>query len=158
DEKEKQEKPMATVMVWDAIKAEKKKAWEHPAKQVKKLVFLPDNKSLIGHFTGKLVAWDATSGAKLPKIAHVVGTSFDLDAAGKILTTADGPRVLDFATSEEKYDLDTGGVLRHVALSADGKLMIASPERFTSSSPRLLRWDLTTGKERTVPEAHRHFI
>src|ERR1019366_1654758 len=29
---------------------------------------------------------------------------------------------------------------------------------FESASPRLLMWDLTAGKERTVPEEHRHFV
>lgn len=158
DKEEKPEKVIARVMVWDAVKGTKVKQWEHAAKQVKQLVFLPDNKTLIGHFTGKLDAWDATTGAKLPKIAHTVGISCALDAAAKILAVADGPRVFDFASGTEVHDLDTGGVLRRVAVSGDGKLLVASPERFTSSSPRLLLWDLTTGKERVVPEEHRHFV
>ena len=157
DDKEA-DKPSVRVMVWDAAKGVKRKDWEFAAKQVKKLVFLPDNQTLVGHFTGRLDAWNALTGERVPKIAHNVGASFELDSAGKILVTADGPLVLDFATGVAKHEFDTGGVLRHVALSGDGKLLVASPARFTASSPRLLLWELPAGRERGVPEEHRHYV
>lgn len=152
------EKPAVRIMVWDAHDGKKLKGWIHAAKQAKKLVFLPDNKTLITHFTNRLDAWNALTGARVGKIAHEVGSSFALDSAAKILATADGPKIVDFATGKVQREFDTAAVLRHVALSGDGKLLVASPARFAASSPRLLVWDLTTGKERTVAEEHRHFV
>ena len=156
---EDKEQPGAVKLaVWDALKGQKRKDWEFAAKQVKKLVFLPDSRTLVGHFTTRLDAWDALTGERNPKIKHSVGSSFALDSAGKLLATTDGPKVLDFASEKELHEFDIPTVLRHITISGDGKLMAASPSRFTSASPRLMLWDLTTGKERTVAEEHRHYV
>jgi WD40 repeat protein len=155
---EKEEPTKVKIVVWNAISGEKQKEWEHAAKQVKQLTFLPDNKTLIGNFTTRLDAWDATTGVRNKTIKHIVGSAFALDAACKTLATTDGPKVLDFATGAEKHDFDLTFVVRHIAISGDGKHMVASPARFSSASPRLLIWDLTTDKPRTVPEEHRHFV
>ena len=155
---DKETPPSVNIAIWEAQKGAKLKQWEHKAKQVRKLVFLPDNKTLVGQFSTRLDAWNSATGARIGKIAHNVGSAFALDAAGKTLATTDGPKVMDFASEKELHDFDTSGVLRHIAISGDGKLLVASPARFTASSPRLLMWDLTTGKERNVAEEHRHFV
>jgi WD40 repeat protein len=154
-----EEKPTSIrVVVWDAVKGEKLKEWVHPAKQVKQLVFLPDNKTLVGQFASRLAAWDVTTGAKIAKINQGVGSAFDLDRAGKMLATTDGPRVVEFASGKELHDFDAPALLRHLTMSGDGKLLAASPARFESASPRLLIWDLSTGKPRRVAEEHSHFV
>lgn len=158
DEDKEPAKPMAQITVWDAATGEKRKSWTHPARQVKQLLFLPDSKTLVGHFTLKLDAWNALTGEKVPKIAMHVGSSFALDAAAKNLAPNEGPRVFEFGTGKELHDFNTPGTIRHVAISGNGRLLAASPARFTASSPRLQLWDLTTGKERTVAEEHRHFV
>src|SRR5262245_13717468 len=48
---EKEEVMKVKIVVWDAVKGEKRREWEHPAKQVRQLVFLPDNKTLVGQFS-----------------------------------------------------------------------------------------------------------
>jgi WD40 repeat protein len=149
---------IVNIAVWNAQTSKKLKHWEHKAKLVRKLVFLPDNKTLVGQFSTRLDAWDSTTGAHIDKIAHNVGSAFTLDAAAKTLATTDGPKVMNFATGDELHDFDKETVLRHIAMSGDGKLLVASPARFSASSPRLLMWDLTTGKERNIAEEHRHFV
>ena len=99
-----------------------------------------------------------TTGNRLPKIDHAVGSAFALDAAAKTLVSTDGPKVVEFATGKELHEFDTPTLLRHLALSGDGKLLVASPARFDAASPRLLFWDLGSNKERTVAEEHRHFV
>lgn len=155
---EKEEPTKVKIVVWDAVKGEKRKEWEHSAKQVRRLVFLPDNKTLVGQFSSRLDAWDANTGEHNKKIQHSAGSSFALDTAAKIIAVTDGPKVLDFDTGMEKLDFDVPTVVRHIAVSGDGKRMVASPARFTSASPRLLMWDLTTGKPRVVAEEHRHYV
>ena len=152
------EKPCIRIVIWDALNGDKRKEITYVAKQVQRLVFLADNKTLIGQFGSSLTAWNATTGERLDKIAHNVGSSFALDSAGKILATTDGPKVVEFSSGKEMHEFDTPTVLRHVAMSGDGKLLVASPARFESASPRLLMWDLTTGKERTGAEEHRHYV
>ena len=151
---------VVNIVIWDAASRGKKlKQLSYPAKQVAKLVFLPDNKTLLGQFTSRfLVAWDIATGKRNEKIEHVVGSSFALDAAGKTLASTDGPKIIEFATGKELHEFDAPSVLRHVAISGDGKLLVASPARFDSASPRLLFWDLVEGKERVLPEEHRHFV
>jgi len=155
---EKEEPTKVKIVVWDALKGEKHKEWEHAAKQVKQLVFLQDNKTLVGHFTTKLDAWDAITGTRNAKIAHNVGSAFALDAAAKALASTNGPTVFDFASGKEMHEYEVPTILRHIAISGDGKRLVASPARFAAASPRLLLWDLTTGKERTVAEEHRHYV
>jgi WD40 repeat protein len=153
------EKPTSiNVAVWNAVKGEKLKEWVHPAKQVKQLVFLPDNKTLVGQFGSRLAAWDVTTGEKSAKINQSVGSAFALDRAGKMLATTDGPKVVEFATGTELHDFDAPALLRHLTMSGDGKLLAASPTRFESGSPRLSMWDLSTGKPRRVAEEHSHFV
>ena len=154
-----EEKPTAIrVVVWDVSSGIKRKDWVHPAKQVHKLVFLPDNKTLVGQFSARLAAWDVTTGEKLAKVNQNVGSAFALDRAGKVLATTDGPKVMEFASGKELADFETPALLRHITMSGDGKLLAASPARLASASPRLLIWDLSTGKPRRVAEEHAHFV
>ena len=113
---------------------------------------------LLGQSASRLTAWAAATGDVLPKIKYAVGSSFALDEAGKLLATLDGPTVLDFLTKKAIHEFESPYQLRHVALSGDGTLLAASPARFDTGTPRILLWDLTTGKERSVAEGHRHYI
>src|SRR5207244_3234706 len=61
-------------------------------------------------------------------------------------------------TGKELHEFETPTLLRNLAMSGDGKLLAASAARFSSASPRIMLWDLTTGKERIVPQAHRHYV
>jgi WD40 repeat protein len=146
------------VFVWEASKAELFKKIDHAGKQIRNLVFLPDNKTFVSQIGSRLVAWDVTTGAPVKKITHTVGSSFALDTTGKLLATTDGPKIIEFDTGKERHEFEAPTLLRHLAMSGDGKLLAACAARFSSASPRIMLWDLTTGKEREVPEAHRHFI
>jgi WD40 repeat protein len=152
------EAPMVKVAIFDARKGVKQKEWEHAAKQVKQIAFLADNRTLIGLFASRLDAWDARTGERNNKIVHLAGASFALDTAGKRLASTDGPRVVDFASDKVVHKFDSPNLLRHVVLSGDGKLLAAAPARFDTATPRVLLWDLATGKERVVTEGHRHHV
>jgi WD40 repeat protein len=152
------DKPVVRVVVWDARKGDKLKQIDHAGKQVRNLVFRPDNKTLVSQIGSRLVAWNVATGDAVNKIAHPVGSSFAVDSACKILATTDGPKVIEFDSGKELYEFEAATLLRQLAMSGDGKLLAACPARFESASPRIMLWDLTTGKERTVAEAHRHFI
>src|SRR6516162_1418783 len=90
------DKPFVRVVVWDAGKRDKLKQIDHAGKQVRNLVFLPDNKTLVSQIGSRLVAWNVTTGDAVNKIAHPVGSSFALDTACKFLATTDGPKVIEF--------------------------------------------------------------
>jgi WD40 repeat protein len=152
------EKPFVRVIVWDARNGNKVKQIDHPGREVRSLVFLPDNQTLVGQVGARLTAWSIPSGKRIGKIAYNVGSAFALDSAGKIMATTDGPKVTEFDSGKELHEFEAPTLLRHVAMSANGKLLAASAARFESASPRILLWDLTTGKERSVPEAHRHYV
>jgi WD40 repeat protein len=151
-------KPFVRVILWDAGKKDKLKQIDMPGREIRNLVFLPDNKTLIAQVGSRLVGLSVPSLERIDKIKHEVGSSFALDSAGKMLATTDGPKVLEFSSDKELHDFDIPTQLRHLALSGDGKLLAASAARFEDGSPRILLWDLTTGKERTLAEAHRHYI
>ena len=152
------DKGFVRVVVWDARKGDKLKEIDHAGIQIRNLVFLPDNKTLVSQIGSRLAAWDVTTGDAIKNIAHSVGSSFALDATGKILATTDGPKIVAFDSGKELHAFESPALLRHLALSADGKLLAASPARFDSASPRILLWNLTTGKERVVADAHRHYV
>jgi WD40 repeat protein len=152
------DKPFVRVVVWDTGKKDKIKLIDHAGKQVRNLVFLPDKKTLVSQVGSRLVAWDVTTGDPVKKIAHPVGSSFALDSACKILATTDGPKVIAFDSGKELYEFEAATLLRQLAMSGDGKLLAACAARFESASPRIMLWDLTTGKERTVAAAHRHYV
>jgi WD40 repeat protein len=152
------EKPFVRVAVWDAVKGKKLKEIEHAGIQIRNLVFLPDSQTLVSQIGSRLVAWNAASGDTIKNIKHTVGSSFALDAKGKILATTLGPKVVEFDTDKDLHEFDAPTLMRHLALSGNGKLLAASAARFDSASPRIMLWDLTTGKERAVPEAHRHYV
>ncbi|MSQ93431.1 MAG: DUF1513 domain-containing protein [Gemmataceae bacterium] len=146
------------VVVWDALKGDKLKEFDQAGKQVRNFTFLPDNKTLLGQVGARMIAWDAKAGVRLPKLDQSVGSSYAIDSAGKTLATTDGPKVMEFGSDKVLHEFDTSTLIRHLAMSGDGKLLAACPSRFESASPRLLLWDLTTGKEQTTPEAHRHYV
>jgi WD40 repeat protein len=86
------DKPIVRVVVWNARNGTKLKQIDQAGKQVRNLVFLSDNKTLVSQVGARLVAWDAATGDRVARIAHTVGSSFALDAKAKILATTDGPR------------------------------------------------------------------
>jgi len=153
-----EEPPPIRLMVWDAQNGKMLKEWTHAAKQIKKIAFLPDNKTLVAQFTTRLEAWDATTGERQPKIAHIVGTSFAFDAVCKTYASTDGPRVYDFASGKVLHTFQAPTLIRHIAMSGDGKLVAATPQRFETASPRIMLWDVETGKPRNVAEEHRHYV
>jgi WD40 repeat protein len=152
------ENPEVRLMVWDAQKGKPLKDWTHAAKRVKTIAFLPDNQTLVAQFTTRLQAWNARSGEAQPKIATIVGTSFAFDAACKTFASTDGPRVVDFASSKALHTFQAPTLLRHIAMSGDGKLIAATAQRFETASPRIMLWDAATGKPREISAAHRHYV
>jgi WD40 repeat protein len=152
------ENPEVRLMVWDAQKGKVLKDWTHAAKRVKTIAFLPDNKTLVAQFTTRLQAWNALTGEAQPKIATIVGTSFAFDAACKTFASTDGPRVMDFASGKELHTFQAPTLLRHIAMSGDGKLIAATAQRFETASPRIMLWDVATGKPREIAAEHRHYV
>lgn len=152
------EKPMVRIVVWDALTGDKLKEITHAGKQVKNLVFLPDNKTLAGLVGSRLSAWDTDTGALLKKPSPTIGSAFALDGTGKKLATTDGPQVIDFETGKIVREFESAAFLRNIVLSGDGTLLAASPARLETASPRILVWDLTAGKERTFSDGHRHYV
>ncbi|MBI2808013.1 MAG: DUF1513 domain-containing protein [Planctomycetes bacterium] len=153
------ENPKIRIAIWDALKGgDRLRQIDHAAKSIRQLAFLGDNKTLVGHVNTRLLAWNGLSGQRLPKLDRAVGSSYALDSAGKLLANTDGPTVLDFGTGKTRHEFEAPSLLRHLAMSGDGKLLAACPARFDSASPRILLWDLKTGKDRVVADAHRHFV
>lgn len=159
EDKEK-EKEIATVriVVWDVSKGNIIRKLNTPGKQPKQPVFLPDNKTLVVQISGRLTAWNVPLGERIDKIDHIIGTAFAIDGTGKKLATTDGPSVIDFASREMIREFESPSLMRNLAMSADGRLLAACSARFDSASPRIMLWDLGTGKERTIDEAHRHYV
>jgi WD40 repeat protein len=152
------ETPTVQLVVWDAVKGEKRKEWEHAAKQVKRIAFLNDNKTLVAQFTTRLVGWTALTGEAQPTVNTIVGTSFAFDAEQKIFASTDGPKVYEFPSQKLLKTFKADTLLRHIAMSADGKLMAATVARFETASPRILLWDIENEKPINVNEEHKHYI
>src|ERR1019366_9175933 len=92
------DKAFVRIVIWDARKGDKLKEIDHAGIQIRNLVFLPDNQTLVSQIGSRLAAWNVVSGEAVKKIAHTVGSSFALDAKGKILATTLGPKVVEFET------------------------------------------------------------
>lgn len=152
------DKPFGRVVLWDAGKKDKLKQIDVPGRDIRNLVFLPDQKTLVGQVGARLIAWSIPSLDRIDKIKHDVGSSFAIDAEAKILAVTDGPKAIEFTTGKELHEFESPALLRQVALSGNGKLLAASVANFQNASPRIMLWDLTTGKERVVAEAHRHHV
>jgi WD40 repeat protein len=155
---EKEDTPVVRIGIWDMSKPDKVKQLDHEGKSVRNLQFLADNKTLIAQVNVRLIGWDAITGKKIETIKHTVGSSYALDAARKKIATTDGPKVAEFDGGKTLHEFEAPALIRILAMSGDGKLLAACPARFESASPRIMLWDLTTDKERTVAEAHRHYV
>ncbi len=157
-QEEKEKKSDVRLVVWDVAKGNVIRKLKTPGNQPKQPVFLPDNKTLVVQISGRLVAWNVPLGERVEKINHLIGTAFALDADAKKLATTDGPSVLDFTSREAIHEFEAPSLLRNLAMSANGKWLAACSARFDSASPRIMLWDLTTGKEHTIDGAHRHYV
>src|SRR5262249_23247966 len=136
DKDKEDAKPFVRVILWDAGKKDKLKQIDTPGREIRNLVFLPDNKTLLAQVGSRLVGWSLPSLERNDKVKHEVGSSFALDSAGKKLATTDGPKVVEFGGDKELHDFDIPTQLRHLAMSGDGKLLAASAARFEDGSPR----------------------
>jgi WD40 repeat protein len=152
------EKPFVRIIIWDAVKGKNLKEIDHAGVNIRNLVFRGDHTTLIGQIGSRLVAWNASTGEVVKGIKHTVGAAYALDSTGKTLATTLGPKVVDFDNDKELHDFDAPALIRNLAMSGDGTLLAASALRFDSASPRLMLWDLKVGKERTVPDVHRHYV
>ncbi len=158
DQQKEKEISTVRIVVWDVAKGNVIRKLNTPGKQPKQPMFLPDNKTLLVQISGRLVAWNVPLGERLDKIDHLIGTAYALDATGKKFATTDGPSVIDFASRELIHEFEATSLMRNLAMSADGRLLAACATRFDSASPRIMLWDLVTGKERTIDDAHRHYV
>ncbi|HZZ81164.1 MAG TPA: hypothetical protein VFE62_21860 [Gemmataceae bacterium] len=150
-------KPSVRIVVWDAVKGDKLKDITQPGKLIDNLGFLADNKTLIAQIGARLAAFDSSTGAPLKKPSKL-GSFFALDTSGKWLACADGPQVIEAATGKVTHEFESSTFLRNVVLSGDGKLLMASPARLESASPRILVWDLKADKQRSYGDVHRHTV
>ena len=126
------DKAFVRVIIWDTVNGKKLKEIDHAGGQITSLAFLTDNKTLVGQIGARLAAWDVATGNRIDKITQDVGSSFALDSAGKILATTDGPKVVAFDTGKTLHEFEAPTLLRHLAMSGDGKLLAAAAARWTA--------------------------
>ncbi len=154
---EEKDKPIARFVVWDASTRKLERKFDLAARDVSRLRILPDNTTMIAQVGGRLMAWDLRTGERIAKITDDVGSAYALDSAGKVLATTDGPKVIDFHSKKVLHEFESPIPLYHIAISGNGKILAAAG-RVSGGSPRILLWDLTTGKELPIPDGHRHFV
>src|SRR5262249_40181747 len=63
-------KPFVRVILWDAGKKDKLKQIDLPGREIRNLVFLPDNKTLVAQVGSRLVGWSVPSLQRIDKIKH----------------------------------------------------------------------------------------